>query len=316
MEKVFRCLRLAVAVAVFTESFGSYDVLHDVCNDAPPKPVDCSEPTLKFTFNIYLKKCLPAYVCGPAGTKNIFDTKKQCKRTCPIDEFCTMPRPYTSCRAGAEITTTWHLSPFTKTCVSATGCAFALADFETQRECQAACSKHTVCYQPSSEGKPLESAGSVWHFSREEQRCISTTSLEKNGNNFENKKECMETCPYGGHLDECKLPKNEGRDCLGQRKQLFFRYYHDTKSGMCRLFLYKGCEGNANNYLTRRGCEATCQVSSKSPEFKCAKYQRWPNDREHQLMDKIDEIYKSRTTKYLLCVCDRYFPFVISNLKL
>uniref|UniRef100_A0A0K8RGZ4 Putative salivary kunitz domain protein n=1 Tax=Ixodes ricinus TaxID=34613 RepID=A0A0K8RGZ4_IXORI len=262
METVFRCLRLAVAVAVFTESFGYNDVLYDVCNDAPPKPAYCSKPILKFTFDLFTKQCLPAYDCGQAGTKNIFNTKEICEQTCPIDEFCTMPRPYTSCSADAAIITTWHLSHFTNTCISATGCAFALADFQTQRECQAACRKHTVCYQPSNEGEPVGSTGGVWRFSREKHRCIKTAYSEGNRNIFRNEKDCMETCPYGGHLEECKLPKHEGYDCLQQRKS-FIRYYHDHKSGECRLFFYKGCMGNANNYLTKRACEATCQVLTR-----------------------------------------------------
>ncbi|KAM7291368.1 actinia tenebrosa protease inhibitors-like, partial [Ixodes scapularis] len=214
--------------------------LYDVCNDAPPKPGNCSERTPKFTFNIYLKQCQPTYVCGDSGTKNIFDTKQQCKETCPIDQFCTMPRPYSSCRAGSTIITTWHLSHITKTCISATGCTFAVPDFRTKRECQAACRKHTVCYQPSNEGKPLETAGSVWHFSPEDQRCIRTTYSERNGdtflttyserngNTFKSEEECMETCPYGGRLEECRLPKYEGTDCLGKGKRLS-RYYHDIK---------------------------------------------------------------------------------------
>ncbi|XP_040070101.1 carboxypeptidase inhibitor SmCI-like [Ixodes scapularis] len=259
MEKSFRCLRLAVAVAVFTKSYGYNDVLHDVCNDAPPKPGSCSNHTLKFTFNIYLKQCQPAYVCGSSGTKNIFDTKQLCQKTCPIDKFCTMPRPYTSCSADATIITTWHLSPFTRRCVSATGCTFALPDFQTQRECQAACRKHTVCYQPSDEGEPVGGVGSFWRFSRKQHRCLKTGYSEGNRNIFGNEKECMETCPYGGHLEECKLPKNEGYDCLQQGKS-FIRYYHDHKSGQCSRFFYKGCCGNANNYLTKRACEVTCQV--------------------------------------------------------
>ncbi|XP_029831837.2 carboxypeptidase inhibitor SmCI-like [Ixodes scapularis] len=258
MEKIFRCLRLAVAVAVFTQSFGYNQDLYNVCNDAPPKPGYCSGRTRKYTFDIYLKQCVPAYVCGFSGTKNIFHTKKQCQQTCPIDQFCTLPRPYTSCSAGATIITTWYLSPFTGTCIAATGCAFMAADFRTKRECQAACRKHTVCYQPRNEGEPLKRAGSMWHFSRKEQRCINTTSIENNGNNFENKKDCMQTCPYGGRLQECRLPKNEGTYCLEKRIPSF-RYYHDTKSGRCSRFLYKGCQKNANNYLTKRACEATCQ---------------------------------------------------------
>ncbi|XP_040070116.1 carboxypeptidase inhibitor SmCI-like [Ixodes scapularis] len=271
MEKVFRCLHLAVAVAVFTESFGYNEDLDDVCNAARPKPGYCSGRTRKYTFNIYLKQCQPVYVCGSSGTKNTFDTKQQCQQTCPIDQFCTIGRASTWCSADAKIITTWYLLHLTNKCVYTTGCAFMAADFRTKRECQAACRKHTVCYQPSNEGEPPKRARSVWHFSPEDQRCIRTTNSERNGstfrpayydrsgNNFKSEKECMETCPYGGHLEECRLPKNEGTDCPEKSKPSF-RYYYDAKSGTCSRFWYKGCDKNANNYLTKRACEATCQV--------------------------------------------------------
>lgn len=38
----------------------------------------------------------------------------------------------------------------------------------------------------------------------------------------------------------------------------FLRWYYDTQSGMCQTFVYGGCGGNANNYLTKSACEESC----------------------------------------------------------
>ena len=36
------------------------------------------------------------------------------------------------------------------------------------------------------------------------------------------------------------------------------RYYYDTESESCEFFYYGGCEGNANNFETRKECVDEC----------------------------------------------------------
>ncbi|KAL9970277.1 hypothetical protein ACROYT_G022627 [Oculina patagonica] len=51
----------------------------------------------------------------------------------------------------------------------------------------------------------------------------------------------------------CLLPKDPG-PCRGS----FPRYYFDKSSGQCKKFIYGGCRGNGNNFLTLKDCETTC----------------------------------------------------------
>ena len=38
----------------------------------------------------------------------------------------------------------------------------------------------------------------------------------------------------------------------------FRRYYFDSKSGKCKMFIYGGCSGNRNNFRDKKSCDQTC----------------------------------------------------------
>ena len=45
----------------------------------------------------------------------------------------------------------------------------------------------------------------------------------------------------------------------GSCKAYFPRYFHNSTSGICELFVYCGCQGNENNFKTKQDCEDTCK---------------------------------------------------------
>jgi len=51
----------------------------------------------------------------------------------------------------------------------------------------------------------------------------------------------------------CKLPAAPGL-CLAY----FPRWFFNSKTGKCEKFIYGGCGGNKNNFLTKEDCEKTC----------------------------------------------------------
>ncbi|KAM7353689.1 kappaPI-actitoxin-Avd3c-like [Cochliomyia hominivorax] len=53
---------------------------------------------------------------------------------------------------------------------------------------------------------------------------------------------------------KCLLPKNVG-SCSGT----YFRFYFNSKSGECEKFNYSGCQGNDNNFGTKKECEKDCK---------------------------------------------------------
>ena len=54
-------------------------------------------------------------------------------------------------------------------------------------------------------------------------------------------------------IDICTLPKE-----VGPCKGAFNRYYYNSIKGKCKQFIYSGCDGNANNFKTKKACKATC----------------------------------------------------------
>lgn len=57
------------------------------------------------------------------------------------------------------------------------------------------------------------------------------------------------------NFPDCLLQKEAGPCISG-----ITRYYYDIKTIKCRPFVYGGCQGNANNYLTREQCQEKCKL--------------------------------------------------------
>ena len=53
--------------------------------------------------------------------------------------------------------------------------------------------------------------------------------------------------------DVCLEPKK-----VGPCEALIKRFYFDQEKGRCKRFDYGGCEGNGNNFETKRKCMTTC----------------------------------------------------------
>ncbi|GIY57999.1 hypothetical protein CDAR_284721 [Caerostris darwini] len=64
----------------------------------------------------------------------------------------------------------------------------------------------------------------------------------------------------------CSLPLNKGKDCGPPEK----RWYFDIQNQECYSFVYHGCSGNANNFLSYYECRITCRIGAccwRTPKF-------------------------------------------------
>eukprot|EP00051_Salpingoeca_urceolata_P032471 m.15872 g.15872 ORF g.15872 m.15872 type:complete len:931 (-) comp5112_c0_seq1:281-3073(-) len=72
-----------------------------------------------------------------------------------------------------------------------------------------------------------------------------------NGNNFVTEQECRAACVSQGPV--CSLSVEPG-PCRAS----FRRFAFDSSTGTCQLFIYGGCQGNANNFNSKPECEEAC----------------------------------------------------------
>jgi hypothetical protein len=112
-------------------------------------------------------------------------------------------------------------------------------------------------------------------------KLFSWGGCQPNGNNFATLKDCQRLCRVdsttrhtkkhtktrsvikttkkSNNKNICRLNVDAG-PCFGS----FTRYYYNSKSGRCEKFIYGGCNGNKNNFLTRADCENVCHHSENS----------------------------------------------------
>ena len=83
-------------------------------------------------------------------------------------------------------------------------------------------------------------------------------------NHFEDEESCQAECVFSKGPKACFLQKNAG-SCQGAYNE----WYFDLSKGSCTPFVYGGCLGNANRFLSQSDCEDLC-TAQESVEL-CAK---------------------------------------------
>ncbi|XP_015196497.2 kunitz-type protease inhibitor 2 isoform X2 [Lepisosteus oculatus] len=64
------------------------------------------------------------------------------------------------------------------------------------------------------------------------------------------------TMPGDEYAEKCEAPVK-----VGLCRASIPRYFYNKTTHTCHLFIYGGCHGNQNNYLSEEECLASCQVS-------------------------------------------------------
>ena len=105
------------------------------------------------------------------------------------------------------------------------------------------------CTLPADVG-PCDAAIPRWFHDFTTRQCSEFIwgGCEGNANNFESEAKCESVCE-----DPCGLPPEPG-EC----EAAIPRWFHDPISGRCEIFIWGGCGGNSNNFVTQEACEARC----------------------------------------------------------
>ncbi|XP_078265961.1 inter-alpha-trypsin inhibitor [Rhinoraja longicauda] len=100
-----------------------------------------------------------------------------------------------------------------------------------------------------------------WFYSKDEDKCqpFFYNGAGGNRNRFSNETHCLKTCSgkyselFPEDANACKLPKERG-DC----RAMILRWYYDETMGDCDTFLFSGCHGNGNIFISKKNCRSLC----------------------------------------------------------
>lgn len=174
---------------------------------------------------------------------------------------CDQPRTEGPCRGNYS---RFYYDKTSEKCEVFTygGCKGNSNNFLTEKECHQRCGKDVrmrdVCFQSRSEG-PCNEKLPRWYYDGGEQRCVPFyySGCQGNSNRFATLDECEKTCPAAllAETHGCLEPHATG-DCASYTE----RYYFDRYEGRCKSFIFSGCGGNTNNFVSIDDCRAKCEA--------------------------------------------------------
>ncbi|XP_067942905.1 carboxypeptidase inhibitor SmCI-like [Watersipora subatra] len=127
------------------------------------------------------------------------------------------------------------------------GCLGNTNNFRTKYECENSCMNQ--CSRPLNVGY-CSARLPRYYYNSATGRCqlFYYGGCGGNTNNFMTMQECQASCD-----NTCVLPQEKG-SCIGA----VARWYHNSETNNCEVFIFSGCGGNANNFLTKDACEEQC----------------------------------------------------------
>uniref|UniRef100_A0A3Q0QQN7 Tissue factor pathway inhibitor 2 n=1 Tax=Amphilophus citrinellus TaxID=61819 RepID=A0A3Q0QQN7_AMPCI len=139
------------------------------------------------------------------------------------------------------------------------GCQGNANNFKSYQECHKTCYKipkvPPICRVPKDEG-PCRALLPSYFFNMTTMQCepFSYGGCQGNSNRFQNLASCMEYCsPKKFPPVLCREPLDKGK-CSAS----ITRYYYNAATKMCEEFVYSGCGGSNNNFVSLQGCMDVC----------------------------------------------------------
>ena len=121
-----------------------------------------------------------------------------------------------------------------------------------------------ICSLPPSSGCGRRYS-TYYFYDANSKQCFrfSYSGVGGNLNRFTDEAFCKRFCcgsvkalkspDFDDPSEVCQLPLQDGR-CYNMTQ----RYFFDFNAGICRSFIYSGCNGNGNNFATEENCQHVC----------------------------------------------------------
>ncbi|XP_040908528.1 tissue factor pathway inhibitor 2 [Toxotes jaculatrix] len=162
------------------------------------------------------------------------------------------------------------------------GCEGNANNFKSYQECQKTCFRipkiPQICRFSKEEG-PCRGLFRRYFFNMTTMQCepFDYGGCHGNSNRFQDLTSCMEYCSPRKTIPVLCLDRLDKGKCSAS----ITRYYYNTVTKMCEEFIYSGCGGSSNNFVSRQSCMDVCVKGGKkhSGQGKIRRMRRNRNNR-------------------------------------
>ncbi|XP_069673465.1 papilin isoform X4 [Periplaneta americana] len=247
----------------------------DICEQSKAEG-PCRGNFSRWYYDQELRMCQEFTYGGCHGNRNNFLTETECQHKCiqpgrsRVLDNCALPKDMGPC-PGAILR--WYYDVSEKSCKQFMygGCQGNGNRFKTEEECKHKChvSSHAsfreqdICLLPAASGE-CHNYTERWYYDSYHIRCTPFYygGCGGNENNFQTMQDCQRRCESGYNTP---APEEEFKTewCFlheehGPCSESIANWFYDSRDGVCKQFLYGGCQGNKNRFQTREECESRC----------------------------------------------------------
>ncbi|XP_063221793.1 papilin isoform X2 [Bacillus rossius redtenbacheri] len=245
----------------------------DVC-EQPQTEGPCRGNFTRWYYDTESGQCRHFSYGGCKGNGNNFLTESACQQRClqrgksRVMDICALPKDMGPC-PGAILR--WHYDATDETCKQFVygGCQGNANRFRTEEECRSECHvlsdarEQDTCLLPAMVGECYNYT-ERWYYDSFEVWCRTFYygGCGGNHNNFPSMEACQQRCEPGfstpkppqAFLTEFCFKDYDQGPC----SESVAYWFYDKGDGVCKQFVYGGCQGNENRFTSRQECEKMC----------------------------------------------------------
>ncbi|XP_060600708.1 papilin-like [Ruditapes philippinarum] len=237
----------------------------------------CRGNMRRYYYDATQGRCFPFSYGGCQGNRNNFADETTCMEACrdvrverPVTRYpsrvktgyCPLAEDGTSSTCQNECSQDYECQDLRKCCKDSCGggvCNSPLAEEPRPRVVS------DVCTLPLQTPCTKRGSGPYWYYEKSSGQCkeVPNGECNNNQNNFNSQSECEAYC----NRERVCRPLTYQSDirCLAYMEN----WTYNAETDVCEMFVYGGCGGSANNFVSEEACNRKCGVVTpvtKAPE--------------------------------------------------